>query len=576
MDAPGAIETSERRVYAEPGRTLVLPLVPEGALFDPLRAPSSGWRPVSTPLVRVDDGPALPASVVRLEGRPAPEEGRASAWLPRSKRWTATALPSVTGPTPDDATAVWALAVRMPDEPEGRRLRIGAQRVPIAWLPPPPERTDTAPLPRPDSTVRERAALGDALRDEATDPMRRWRVRLLTDRFAPTTLWRGDPPRGRLDDPILEAYATQRERRVRVALETLRRDDPALAAETLARLTAVVRLPTGALVPAWPLDEERETELVSGLLSPRATPESRRADALAWLAAAPPARAWVTEDAAGASDASGRATIGVTNLSARDVSVGAAPAGRPATARALVPAHESRALVASAIAPDGGPAARLRAAAGDWAAELTVLAAPVVAAPPGVPIGPLYPDWTLATWSGRVAPAPDAAWATRALLQRAEGTEERWQFFVEALTGGAEPRAGDRVSFWIGRAGRAATVIMAESSGGASLATPGETISPVDARVRRLDDRWTALIDLPDGVLSGEGPLLVGVTREDARGRRSAWPRPMAPGQTRPGRLAIELGAWLPDPGDPGMPGVQGVPGVPGGVSARGTPPSPR
>jgi hypothetical protein len=68
----------------------------------------------------------------------------------------------------------------------------------------------------------------------------------------------------------------------------------------------------------------------------------------------------------------------------------------------------------------------------------------------------------------------------------------------------------------------------------------GENL-PVTIRVD--GERWVAQIVLPAELVAGPR-VRIAMERIDARGVRSAWPRPMVPGQPEPGRLAIDLTAW--------------------------------
>jgi len=55
---------------------------------------------------------------------------------------------------------------------------------------------------------------------------------------------------------------------------------------------------------------------------------------------------------------------------------------------------------------------------------------------------------------------------------------------------------------------------------------------------------WSAWVPIPASVQAGR-LVRVGMQRVDARGVRSAWPRPMMPWQIEPGRVALDLGQWL-------------------------------
>jgi len=52
------------------------------------------------------------------------------------------------------------------------------------------------------------------------------------------------------------------------------------------------------------------------------------------------------------------------------------------------------------------------------------------------------------------------------------------------------------------------------------------------------------MLPLPPDAIEPGGRLRVGLTRTDATGRRTAWPRRLLPWDSEPGRLAVDLNAW--------------------------------
>jgi hypothetical protein len=174
-------------------------------------------------------------------------------------------------------------------------------------------------------------------------------------------------------------------------------------------------------------------------------------------------------------------------------------------------------------------------------------------------VAPLFADWDLARWlagsAGSLAVSADAAgeaWSSTALVMpsdaaptdsgasgagSASGT--KWSLFVECRWAGSAERP-DVVRVWLGPFGRASRVLRVTSAGEFSAeggSSPGATV------VRR-EDRWIALVPLPDECIEPGGVLRLGVERTDARGRHSAWPRPMLPWQLEPGRAGVDLRTW--------------------------------
>ncbi|MBL9032532.1 MAG: hypothetical protein JNM80_12605 [Phycisphaerae bacterium] len=540
----------EARVDVVLGRRLVIPVTVQGGL--------SPRRPVP---VRLDDGRTLEARLAWLSVGPEPE-AEPNSWVDPAGRWASVWADADRRP---EGAGGWLLIVDLPLDSVGQGLYLGTTRVPLNWLPDPALLTDPAsgrelPWPRPIADLGESPHLLRLAQPERTSPVRRWRYRLLTRGLQPRpapALTGGEPAPAETDefaDPVIEAVARQVESRWQVALAWLWIADADLAERVRQRLAGAVRYGERVVAPAWTIDQPALDALLLDLLDPRLRAHERRERALAWLSSLPTAVAWVIDDA-GLRDA-GRVTgvgqVGVANLSDRAalawVGVGMSaeltsiPAGAAGELPVLMPRSD-----------DGGdPGAkgplRVVAHVGPWSGPCAVALRPIEAAPPGLRLGPLLADWTMRTWMGGVAPPePSADWAGLGLLQKSG--DGSWTLFLEFRGPARTEPEGARV--WLGPRERPVAVFRVSSTG---LAT--EEVgrgSTEGVQVSREPDRWTVRLTIPAGTIEPDGIVRIGLERTDGRGVRSAWPRPMLPWQVEPGRVAVDLSAWV------GLPAVGGT-----------------
>lgn len=563
------LEPLERRVDVVPGRTLVMPVSVDGPI-DP-RVPI---RPL------LDDGRALPAQLFWV----AVASDESPSWLPPAGAWSAT--PAAAHVRPAGAGA-WCLVLPMPADGIGQGIWLGSRRVPLNWLAdaalivPPGE---SSPWEPPLSDVP--AQLRRLAEPEALSPVRRWRHRLLTRGLAPQPPpadddGAGEPPvtPDRFDDPVLEALARQGEDRWRLALAGLWRADPSVADALKRRLVLTVEFPGGVVAPAWPCEQESLDRLLYDLLNPRLSDPDRAARTGVWLDEQPAAVGWVIDDAGAVEGITARsiATCAVANLSDRRtlawaaaIPLRASPDMTPLEPRTAHAPQVSPPIAAPEDRQAAGPAsAPIGLHVGRWSATVSAVTDPLPARPPGFRVGPFLTDWMLPRWLAGAAepvapePAPDAAdWSAAAVLMPTQAAlaeagavsgpdATRWSLFLECRSGpSGTPGPAEVVRVWLGPFGRASRVLRVTSAGEVTTEGAGRSgvggvgSSRPDVTVIRREDRWIALISIPDGCVEPSGVLRLGVERTDARGRHSAWPRPMLPWQFEPGRAAIDLSAW--------------------------------
>ena len=480
----------------------------------PLVAASGGtlWVPLDAgttraPRVRLGDRSVENVELVRLQ-----RTARDGGWL------GPVGMDEVAGA--NDPADRQGILIRVPtDLPTGARLvRIGGTARPAQFLEGPRRFTMLA-----DDAPGDTDALAAVVAALATNVDEAWRLHLLEDRLG--------LPRTSADGAV-ERIAGAEAERVRLALGRLDVLDATLARDVADRCTALLRLPSGELLPAWAPDEAFAA-LVDDLLDGRLSDAVKRRRARLWLDTIAPVHAWVVDDAgAGLAllDATDRdpggtrvrgATVAVANCSTTPRRVeydgGTIDLG-PGETQLVTMDLRSVGVAATGQAVLVSDGTRITA---------TVVAAPVPAVRPGLRIGPLLEPWTLAAWRDG-APRPATAAPAVALLDRRD--DGGWRVLVECRMPAGADASEESCTLLLGPYG-------APSS--------AQTLRPGDVGTRIDGDRWTARFDVPAFTIEG-GYLRIGLLRTTLGGRMTSWPRPLLPGDTDPGRLRIDLEAWAP------------------------------
>lgn len=575
---PTRVVASESRIDAVVGRTLVVPVT--------LQGPVNPGKPVP---VRIDDGRHIEASLywVSVSPEPGAVEG---AWLAPAGKWAATPASAATRPS---AAGSWVLMMDLPGDAIGQAVVIGGQRTILNWLP------DPSRLQGPGERISWRPPLGieplsayliRLAEPEALSPLRRWRYKLLTMGLAPEreeTLTRSASPlppthdAAPFEDPVLEAFARQTESRWQIALAMLWLADADLAERVKRRLVASIDFGSGVVAPAWPPDQPELDALLRDLLNPRLSPQQHAERAAAWLDGLPPAQGWVLDDAGLRDALTGRsiATCGLANLNDR-ATLAWATAGEMNTSTDLAPLPALGSRLIAIPAPrtpepePGAPrvgAVKIKATpatlhAGRWTTVRGLAMDPLDAIPPGLKLGPFVGDWTLAAWlngipSEEMAIPPD--WATAGMVYQRPPDEPAadpstepgnanpggWYLYLECRIPEADMKSApvETAYAWLGPTGAPSAILRISSDGkvfderAAQKGLGGEIAR---ASISREADRWIAQVPVPPYCIEPEGILRVGIQRTDARGRRTAWPRPMLPWMAEPGRIAVSTNAW--------------------------------
>lgn len=549
---PAPVAFAEPVISAFEGAELVIPLRVEAD------APPDWWKTWRPEVMLA--GRAVPAALVyfRADASSA-ADANAAGWLGSGLRWRAWTVSAAQRDTDEPTTAsepieppdvgasgFWALRVDAESFEVAPRssarasasmwAEVGTSRAPLVMLPRSPAVVDAARLPRLTGEAGALSDLGAMLGPLRSDPLQRWRVRLIEDRAPRSRLWRGAEPPEEL--PAIDALAGHYERRWRAGLAALHEADPDVAAKVMASLSAVVQLEDGTLLPAWPRDDGPAWALLSTLLSRTANPPAKARAAEAWLAERSASIVWVIDDCGVASGRPGealRATLGVANLGpARFEALATLTGSRDAAAPVRIEGHAARRVSVEApiergLAGAGGTAA-IRVAAGDESRSVQLVTAPVAVTPPGLLMGPLLAEWTMDSWTSGVAALPALERSTAARLERTPTGQ--WEVFVECRVPSADEAArgtarGDQVRIVFGPLGAPLGVVTLEAP-----ATLGQ------------GDRWSARALVPAAAIEPGNLLRLGIERRDASGARSSWPRPMLPGQSEPGRRLVRLDRW--------------------------------
>lgn len=357
----------------------------------------------------------------------------------------------------------------------------------------------------------------------------------------------------------------------RTALARLTSSDPAVADQVVRRLAGLVRLDSDRLLPVWPASARSLSQLRADLLSEDLSEAQRTARARAWVDAQPRFAAWVCDDA-GLRDAATGAVICsfmFINMTGQPVTVSAVvDEGGAESGPELALVEPWRGAKLAVSAPRAG-AEQERAVvvrADGWVKRLPVVGREVEVRPPGLKVGPLVMDMTNELMPGAceagqslqpaaLTPPADRATAgllyaepSRALRDAAGGDGLEWVLYLECLWPSGEAASSDRVRVLLGPTlgGPGAREIVVDLTEGARAGDGVRVVSRADRRVC-----W---VRIPGGAVERDGRLRIGVVREvklSGGGTfRTAWPRPLLPdglGQAAdPGRLCLDLGAWLP------------------------------
>ncbi len=530
--------------------------------------------------VRIDDGREISASAHFVF---ASFTNISTNWTRGTPIWN-TLTPTQYTKTKSKSPGTWIALIDLPIDAVGQGIWIDETRYEPNWLPSPLRVILESSRGSNDhfweaalNPEQQRSPyIRDALTSLRADPFNRWRAKLMSEGFNPTSNERTGPSTSDRDltaihtellqtdsVSVLDEIASHFTARWQIILGRIWLIDPNVAHRLKHQLTRTVTA-DDQLVPMWTDDTTQLSALAHDLLSPFVNDELRVERVRGWLAIQPSAMSWIIDDAGHPSrhPLITSPTIGVLSVHHEETSqlvriqsrsinplVDQLPHAQMSTRSIAVP---------TPIDTKAGHISEPRSILtqiGNERITLQSLGSIPLGSPPGIVVGPMLNDWTLNALSSRnsaLGLLPPNEKQIAGLIMReapiiSSNNSEGWRLYLECAIDPKHDSKHDQdtqIRVWTGPmdASRASWTI-SRKLGVVEFRSDHDV--PEDTRIISTtdQDRWIVQIDLPPQVLTIDGFLLIGLERIDPN-NRSAWPRRMMPWQSEPGRFVIDTTNW--------------------------------
>jgi len=403
-------------------------------------------------------------------------------------------------------------------------------------------------------------------RPDPESPFEHWRWVLLANRF---NMQAPDPVGTEVEQRVARYHADL----WRIGVGRLASVDEHAATECVDLLTATC-MDHETSVAAWITDAGDIRDLLAMLLDPARSDAQVADDARAWAVAQEPLFFWVERDRGP------QVSLAMVNPTRQDRLVTfrwvygdrALDAAEIPIMVELAPERVTHVAIDRAEPADLGAQGlrepQLLIESGDFSRRFQLRPRVQPVAPPGLKFGVLFTTMTLAHVRSCETPAPGSASATTAEIRRRDG---RWEVFFTCfrpdgapahLTPESNPLG--LVGSWDALPGNEAVTLLigAEDAPRAVISVPETGRSRVwvgDAESDRLvvkqksySDRWFCQIALPDSWVGFplEDTCLIGLVRtHEGHALMETGPNPAIPWRIDPGRVEVDLRAWLDLPG---------------------------
>ncbi len=530
--------------------------------------------------VRLDDGRSVEANAYFVW---ASNTGSNTGWTRGTPLWHLQTSDQF-AKSPPASSGTWIAMIDLPIDAVGQGIWIDETRYAPNWLPSPmrviletsSRAHDGFWDPALSETQQSSPYINNAISNLRADPFNRWRARLMAKGFNPTLSTDTNPITTDRDltaihtellqsdtshvlDDIAEHFAA----RWQIILGRIWLIDPEVALRLKHQLSRTASAGNN-IIPLWTDDTTQLSALAHDLLSPFVNDELRVERVVAWLDTQPSSMSWIIDDSGHPSRDPFELTpeIGLFQMSdqpdddagglVRIQSQGIAPHVLTITSNTLTQTSLVTPTAAVANYAQASDHRQINVQIGRQRSTLKSNANIPLAMPPGVLVGPLLSDWTLAAFGSHqsgLGALPPLNRRVAGLVHRIADINEPnprvgWRLYLECVI---DPDAGSTdstVQVWIGPMGSTrVSWTISKLIGLVETSSDRDIELSSDFSAITANDRWIFELKIPPNAISPDGFLTLGLERTDGDAH-SSWPRRMMPWQSEPGRFTIDVTGW--------------------------------